>query len=238
MIRKAGFIAFYIVLFCITIAVCQQAVTVIQVKMHSRTSNKGKYTQQKADIWYQQKDGKMVSHFDSPEMLIMTNSKGEATLYDFVQNKVAVRQDGAYSTEASYFYFFLSSKINDLGLKDMGFSLNDTKFADRRVITTWTPPPALKSILLRVELVLEDYKPIYMAYYSVKNKVIRKVYYYKYQTFGNQVTLPLNVTEINYLDDGDSALTKTTYSDVLINEQVTDMRFLNFKIPADAKKMD
>jgi hypothetical protein len=226
-----------LILFFITAVHAQQSVSLMQVKMNSRTANKGKYTQEAADIWYQQKDGKMISSFADPKMIIITNNKGEATLYDVAKNTVASRQNGAYSTQGSYFYFFLSNKASDLGLKEMGFHLNDTKFDQQRVITSWTPPMQLSTMLLRVELVLENYHPIYMAYYDIKNKIIRKVFYYKYQTFAGQVALPLAVTEINYFD-ADSAVTKTTYSDVLINEQVTDLTYLNFKIPADAKKLD
>lgn len=206
--------------------------------MNSRTVNKGKMLQQSADIWYQQKDGKMVSVYSDPNILVTTNNKGEATVYDFKSNKVGTKQNASYSSEGSYFYFFLSNKSSDLGLKDMGFKLNDTKFENQRVITTWIPPQALTSVLLKVELVLENYKPIYMAYYNGNNKIIRKVFYYNYQTFAGYVPLPLTVTEIAYFDDGDSSITKTTYSDVLVNEKVTDLKYVNFKIPADAKKLD
>ena len=113
----------------------------------------------------------------------------------------------------------------------------DTKFDGTKVITKWQPPLAFLAALKNVELVLDNYKPVYMAYYEPKGKMIRKVYYYNYKSVSNFLTLPLTVTEINYLDVGDSVLTKTTYSDIKLNKEVNDHQYINFIIPANAKKM-
>lgn len=216
----------------------QQMVDVIQVKMTARTMNKGKYTLMNADIWYQNRDGKMVSHYTAPDnLVIITNNKGEAQLYNVEQNTVASQQNQAYSTNGSYFYYFLANKANNLGLDDLGFKLADTKFEGSRVISKWLPPASLLSVLKSVEMVLDNYKPIYMAYYNPKGKIIRKVFYYQYKSMSDIISLPLAVTEINYLDSGDSVLTKTSYSDIKINNEVKDIDYINFIIPANAKKM-
>ena len=216
----------------------QQIVELVQVKMNSRTINKGKFTSTTADIWYQNKDGKMISHYSEPfKMLMTTNNKGEVQLYNFERNTVGYQQNQAYSTQGSYFYYFLANRVSDLGLAEMGFKLADTKFEGSRVISKWLPPAAFLTALKSVELVLEEYKPIYMAYYDPTGKLIRKVFYYNYKALSNMLTIPLTVTEINYLDAGDSLLTKTNYSDIKINKEVTNFEYINFIIPANAKKM-
>ena len=67
-------------------------VELIQVKMNSRTINKGKYTTMNADIWYQNRDGRMVSHYSSPyNVVVITNNKGEVQLYNIDQNTIGVQ---------------------------------------------------------------------------------------------------------------------------------------------------
>ena len=237
LIKTTAFI-FLISLFASEVLFSQQLVDQVQVKMNSRTMNKGKYTSIIADIWYQAHDGKMVSHYTSPyNMVVITNNKGEAQLYNVEQNTINTQQNQAFSTQGGYFYYFLANKLNDLGLTEMGFQILDTKFSGTKVISKWLPPSSLLTALKHVELVLDDYKPVYMAYYNPKGKLIRKVYYYNYRSLSNMVSIPLTVTEINYLGEGDSILTKTVYSDVKINLDVEKTGYLNFKIPADAKKM-
>jgi outer membrane lipoprotein-sorting protein len=46
--------------------------------------------------------------------------------------------------------------------------------------------------------------------------------------------MPFTITEFEYLSSTDSIITKRTYSNLKTNMQV-DEKFLNFKIPANAK---
>ena len=84
-----------------------------------------------------------------------------------------------------------------------------------------------------MELVHEDYLPIYMSFYGKKDKPLSKIYYYNYKKTGD-LNVPQTITEYQFHPNGDSTLTKRMYSDMLLNEQV-DEKWLNFKIPDNAK---
>jgi hypothetical protein len=79
----------------------------------------------------------------------------------------------------------------------------------------------------------ESYKPIYIAWYGPKEKLIKKIYYYEYTSYAD-FALPLKVVEIGYAGNGDSTITKMTYSQVKTGVSANSS-FFNFKIPVNAK---
>ena len=85
----------------------------------------------------------------------------------------------------------------------------------------------------KVELVLENYLPIYLAYYNDKGAVVSRTYLSSYNRFSN-LMLPLRVTSVQYTSKKDSTLVRTIYSDVVVDGQ--DPMF-DFKVPSDAKPL-
>ncbi len=133
------------------------------MRMEAKSLVKGKAIVVNAEIYYQYDQGNMITRYLSPlNYLFITNQKGEAKVYYPKTNEVYIKQSAEYDSEKSLLYFFLRNKLSDLGLKDMGFSIIDTRFEEGMVITTWYPPASLGGIFSKVELVHENYKPIYM----------------------------------------------------------------------------
>ena len=200
----------------------------------SKSLQNGKSITTKADVYYKVADGLLVTHLTSPlEYLVITNAKGEFKMYDIKANAISQNQAADFSSENSFIHDFLLGKTQDMGLKGVGFQLKDSKVEDNVVITNWIPPIDLASKMSRVELVHENYSPIYMAFFGKKDKLLSKIFYYNYKQIGD-ITLPLTITEFQYMPNGDSMITKKTYTDIKINEQV-DEKWLNYKIPDNAK---
>ena len=205
----------------------------ISMSVSTRTLEKGKVINVKGDMYYSVYGGLMVTHITFPvEYVMITNSKGELKIYNIKENNVVQGQSAGSSSENSFLYYFLSGKIQDMGLKNMGFQLKGSKIDENRVITKWLPNIENFSKIGSAELVHEDYFPIYLAYLDVKKKPLQKIYYYNYQKTA-ELSIPLTITEIVYIGKKDSIITKRTYSDIKTNEQVDDTWF-HFKIPANA----
>jgi len=202
--------------------------------MESKRVSKGNLMQVKADIYYQYTEGKIVIHYTYPkEYIFISNTKGEAKIYYPSENKVYIKQNDLFSIENELLFYFFANRTNDLGLKDIGFSLAETKFEDNLMISSWNPPANLASNIGRVEMVHEEYMPIYTAYYSTKNIVVRKTYYYDYQSYG-QFYLPEKITEISYTSEKDSIVSRKIYSDVKMGNDANNSYF-NYTIPKNAK---
>ncbi len=206
----------------------------VAMKMEAKTLSKGKSLVINAEVYYQYDKGMLLTRYLSPlDYIFITNQKGEAKLYYPKSNEVYLKQSAEYDSEKSLLYFFLSNKLGDLGLKDLGFVITDTRFEEHLVVTTWFPPNELINLYSKVELVHENYRPIYIAYFDGKGKVMRKIFYYEYTSFP-QFSMPCKVVEYDYLPQGDSVISKLTYSDIKVGDKAKSSYF-DFKIPVNAK---
>lgn len=206
----------------------------ISVEMVARSVHKGKSVTAKAEVFYQTTGGLMVTHFTSPfEQVVITNSKGEYKNYD-VQNNTLMQSQGLdYSSKNSFFYCFLSGKTQDMGLAAYGYSLRDTRVENEMVITTWNPPAGTSVNLSKVEIVHENLLPVFMGFYNTEGRPAQKIFYSNYQNV-QDIRMPMNITEFQYLADNDSIVSRRSYSNIQINESVANT-YLNFKIPANAR---
>ena len=232
LVKKTGFLVLGITFLLTSLSLINP--TKVSMRMEAKSLVKGKAMVINAEIFYQYDQGNLVTRYLPPlDYLFITNQKGEAKVYYPKTNEVYLKQSAEYDSEKSLLYFFLSNKMSDLGLKDMGFSITDTRFEDKLVITTWFPPAALVNLYGKVELVHEDYKPIYIAYYDRSGKVMRKIFYYEYASFP-QFSMPTKVVEFDYVAPNDSIVNKITYSNILTGDKANSSYF-NFKIPVNAK---
>ena len=206
----------------------------MSLEMSAKILNKGKYVAVSGQVFYKKSGGVMITKFTKPsETVTITNANGEMKIYDIKANTVMQMQGLDFSSENSFFYYFLCGKTQDMGLKSTGFKLKNTKIEDGIVVTNWVPEKEGGSELSKIEMVHEKYKPIYMALYNIKSKVIKKTYYSNYQKV-EDISFPLNITEFDFDTKGDSTITRRLYSSVKTNDEV-DEKYLNYKIPANAK---
>jgi outer membrane lipoprotein-sorting protein len=205
----------------------------LSARMTTKAAQKGTTTTVKADVYYHS-SGKMITHFFYPvEMFMINNAKGEVSIYDPAKNTAKQQQHYAFSTETSQLYYFLQNKKSDLGMKALGFTVNSTRFEEDLMITKWLPPSALMNQIQEVELVHRGANPIYMKYVGKDGKNAKKVYYYNYTNL-NGIDFPLAITQIDFTSAKDSVITKTSYSDIRINESASHAYF-DYSIPPTAK---
>lgn len=204
----------------------------LSARMVTKAAQKGTTTTIKADVYYQS-SGKMLTHFFDPvELFVMNNDKGEISLYDPKKNTAKQQQNYMYSSETSQLYYFLQNKKGDLGLKTMGFTVNNTRFEEDLMITKWLPPASMMNMIKEVELVHRGQNPIYMKYVGKDGKNAKKVFYYNYTNL-NGLDFPQAITQIDFVDK-DSVITKTAYSDIKVNDAANHDLF-NYSIPSTAK---
>ncbi|WP_010665586.1 LolA family protein [Marinilabilia salmonicolor] len=197
---------------------------------------KGNLFSAEASSFYDGQTGKIVTHYLSPTEFYKTiNAKGETTIYLPDENTVSFMQNSHYSSKTELLYFFVNNLTQDMGLKHEGFTQIDTRREDNYIITTWQAPPGMQAVS-SVELVSENFTPIYAQYFDNKGAVKRKIYYYDYY-IGPQFVLPKKITEISYTTDNDSTIRRTTFSNIKTGFEADDKLF-DFKIPEDAQKVD
>lgn len=206
------------------------------ISLHSETANvhNGKKVTVKQDIFYTLSTNNLVIHFTAPEEYIyQTNLQGEARFYYPKSNEVKLIHDPFLTAKNNLIYYFANNKVSDMGLQEGGFALTNSHNQNNLIISSWQAPTALQQYLASAELVHENFLPKYLAYYSAKGKIVKKIYYLNYQNFRNFV-LPMRVVEIEYKTPQDSVIHSQTFSQVQNLYQPSNPMF-QFKIPENAK---
>ncbi len=205
----------------------------VMMTMKSESLHKGKVVVVEAELFFDTFSGSLLTRYVQPAGQVMiTNDKGELSIYDEKENAVTYRQGAEYSTQTNMIQFFLQGKTQDLGLADFGFQLMNTEFEDDLVVTEWFPPASLYGLFNKIKLVHEDFLPIHAAYYDAQRKLAKKVYYSDYQMLGDAY-LPALITEFNYVGN-DSVISRVRFTDIRINNQAISPWF-SFSIPEDAR---
>lgn len=206
----------------------------LSLDMTARTLYKGKSITVKGELFYKVQGGLMVTRVVSPlEQIVFANSTGEFKSYDVKSNSVTLMQGIDFSSKNSFIYNFLSGNINDMGLSSLGYKLKDTKVDGKVVVSTWMAPTDRVMEIQKAEIAHENYLPIFMGFYDAKGNSVQKIYYTNYQNVSH-LKMPFTITEIEFLAPGDSTITRRTYSNLKVNEQV-DNTWFNYQIPANAK---
>lgn len=207
----------------------------ISVHLESKRLHKGQVITTVADIFFRNSDGVLVIHYIKPtDYIFITNASGEAKVYYPGKNEVIVTQNEMFSSENDILYTFLSNRHSDMGLKEGGFILtSSTRDKNNYIVTTWIPQAPQKSPISKIELVHEDYFPIYMSYYGTNGKVFKKTYFSAYNTKGPS-PIPMQIIDVDYLPKNDSIVSRKRYSDFKINGAANSPYF-NYTIPANAK---
>lgn len=177
-------------------------------------------------------DGRLVVVFHTPEEYYeITNAKGEARIYVPSLKEVYVDNSGDINSKDELINIFLSGNSEDLGLRGYGYMLTSTVREDGVVKRTFTT--AVQGRPPKIEIVFENFLPIYAAYYDNAGKVLTKTYFSNYST-GQRFVLPTRTTQISYGAAGDSTVVRTIYSNIRLDG--TDKEF-DFQVPKSAKSV-
>ena len=232
---KKTFTYLFIATFCLILS--SKAITLninkLQVQIVTKQAANGNSTTIKADMYYRS-NGNITTHFQQPaEYILQTNKEGEYQMYDPKANTIQQNQMESVSTEITFFSYFLTGQVNDMGLRKLGFQQVSTDFDYGLLVTEWQPKSPLGVPIFKAELVHQDYKPVYLGYENFEGKALRKMFFYNYKKIG-AIDFPTTITEINFYDNGDSTVSKTQYNNIKINDAATGTYF-DFEPPSDAK---
>lgn len=209
-------------------------IEMLSLDMTARTLYQGKSVTGTGTVFYSVQGNTLVTKMHTPiEQVVFTNGLGEYKSYDIKENKVTMLEGEDLSSRKSFIYQFLNGQANDLGLRDLGFKMVNTRFEDKIMINEWQAPSDKQISTQKVEIAFENYLPIYAGFFDANGKAMQKTYYTNYQdVLYNK--MPFTITEISYIGEADSSITKRTYSNLQINSKVSDY-WLKYEIPKNAE---
>lgn len=146
------------------------------------------------------------------EYVLINNAAGEARIYLPNTNQVMMDNSGSSTSRDELLTLCLMGRLDDLGLGLYGYTAGAAETVEdgllKRTFTTKN-----QGLAPKVEIVYENYLPIYCAYYNAEGAVITKTYLSKYQRVG-RVPVPCRNTTISYVAKGDSTIVRTIYSNL------------------------
>lgn len=217
--------------FLILAAVPAGAQRKVSADVEVKTVINGKVTTVTKSV-YCNNNGRLVTLFHKPTTYYsVVNQKGEMQIYNPSSNEVFSQIDQTLSSNTDLVYLFMNGRIDDLGLGWFGYKASASEKDGQYAKKTFTSSDPSKP---RVEIVYEDWLPIYCEYTGRDGKLLSKKYLSNYQRFGHMV-MPLRVTDISYGTKKDSSVVRTLYSGVQVDQD--DPNF-NFEVPAGAKPME
>ena len=206
----------------------------VSLHMVNKTLKDGKVVTIESDIYYQGHMRRMLTRFIRPADYILINSStGESKIFNPSKNEVQLLQHDFLKTGNNLLYFFFTNQLQNLGMKEAGYTLVDTQKENDSLISTYRPNNKNKTGVSKVIMVHENFAPIYAAFYNTKGWISRKIYYSDYHTY-EKFLLPGRITEISFTNPKDSIITRTIFSDVKTGRlAVSD--YFEFDVPENAK---
>ncbi len=205
----------------------------VQLDAEIKKANNGKMQVLKMTTYYGAA-GKMVTFYSKPDnLVIINNEKGNVSIYDENNNTVIQSDNQYYSSKTNELYYFLSNKKDDLGLSEMGFTMENTVFEDGFIVSHWAPPAQAATYFSAIKLVHKNYNPIYVEYLDADQKIVKKVYFAKYQTY-QDIDLPTSITNIDFKTQEDSIVSQTRYANIIFDTSDTAKK-LEYDIPSNAQ---
>lgn len=175
-------------------------------------------------------DGRAVIHFLKPQdYIVVTNVKGETRMYIPGTNEVVVDNSATLTSQDELISVFMSGRAEDLGLGMYGYRLQSTTREDGLVKKTFVTDKS--GDIPKVEIVYDNFLPIYAGYLDAGGKTITKTFYSNYVPAG-RMRIPTRTTSITYTSPRDSSVMRTIYSDIRVDD---DDPLYDFEIPANAK---
>lgn len=199
-----------------------------------KTVMDGKSTTQKSQLFCTSAGDRIQVYEGNPSYYALTNLQGEFRAYFPASNEVFTDRKDDYSSKDDVFYLFLSGKSDDMGLASYGYRLSGSVMEDGLLKRTYVPekPSATKGVA-KVEIVLENYLPIYIGYYNDKGALVSKTYLSSFARY-KSVMLPRRITSIAYTAKKDSTITRTLYSNIRVDG---DESMFRFRIPENARTL-
>ena len=155
----------------------------------------------------------------------------DTTIY-LIRNEKLVGQSKAYSlVNLSVFHIALTGKLNNFGLDEAGYHLENVKSDKGLIITTWAPPEEAKSYLGKV-LVSTKEKQLYgIVFLDTNKKIVAKHIFRDYKNIDGFL-FPREVLRITY-NNGEETYKLTNYKNVRVNETGREEEYYNYKIPTN-----
>lgn len=184
------------------------------------------YSLTRGSFYYDMNFKKIVYELDFPQKEIWVLS--DSLIFRMRGDTVYEKTEGVSVVDFSIFHLTLNNMLNNYGLEESIYSLEDVEKNKDMVIYTWSPPLIAQSVLGDVLLSQKDKRLFGLIFLSKDGEVIRKQFFRNFENIDG-LEFPTEIVDLVYVD-GLEIVQKTNYKNIKVNEAGNLAKY-NYPIP-------
>lgn len=204
------------------------------------------YFRMKADFSIKEKfsDGKMALtmgtvYYDRTHKKIVYDVKfpekeswiiSDTVFYKVKDNKLVLKQFIPMLPSATIFESALSNNLDNFGLENSFYKLENVEKDADLVISTWKPDKRLEALMGKILISRKNNQLYGIAFYNNENELLKKQLFKGYLR-SSGIAFPAEITDIIYKLAG-KELKVTTFKNLVVNE-MTNNEIYNLTVPVN-----
>lgn len=153
----------------------------------------------------------------------------DTVFYKIKDNKVVLKQFIPMLPSATIFESALANNLDNFGLENSFYKLQNVEKDADLVISTWLPDKRLANIMGKIIISRKDNQLYGIAFYTVENELLKKQLFKGYLR-SSGIAFPAEITDIMYKLAGKETKL-TTFKNLVVNEMKNDAIY-NYAVPA------
>jgi hypothetical protein len=172
-------------------------------------------------VFYDRNIRQLIYYVTFPEKETWVTS--DTVVYQIKDGKLITKTNTFSLTEFTVFHLALNSHLQDFGLKNTRYVVNDVQREGNLVITTWAPPVNAREKLGNILVSVKNKQLFGVVFQDPQKVIIRKQFFENYQLI-NGLAFPGKIIEIN-ISNGIESYQVTSYKNVTVDEMENDSKY-------------
>lgn len=172
-------------------------------------------------VFYDKNIKQLIYYLTFPEKEIWLTS--DTVIYQIKDGAVKAKTPTFSMTEFSVFHLALNSRLQDFGLKNTTYKIENVDRDEDMVITTWAPPVKAREKLGNILVSVKNKQLFGVVFLDPSGNTLRKQFFEDYQVIRG-LPFPGKIVEI-LMDTGKENYQVTTFKNIVVDELENDSKY-------------
>jgi|LSQX01.2.fsa_nt_gb hypothetical protein len=172
-------------------------------------------------VFYDRNIRQLIYYLSFPEREIWLTA--DTVIYQIRNGQIINRTPSFSMAEFSVFHLALNSRLQDFGLRNTTYKIEDVKREKDMVITTWSPPKQAQEKLGNILISVKNKQLFGVVFTSPEGAIVRKQFFEDYQVI-NGMPFPGKIVEV-IIEEGKESYQVTTFRNIVVDDIENDSKY-------------
>ena len=177
-------------------------------------------------FYYDKNIGKLVYHITFPEKQVLVSR--DTVLYHFIADTLSSRTRSFDMTKFSIFNLSLENQMNNYGLENTFYKVDNIEKDGDLVISTWVPGKFQQKHFGKVLISTKDNRLFGIVFMNPSGEIVGKQFFEDY-TVVDGLAFPKRMVKFTYY--GEKQTTQITTFDNLKLNNLNEMKYYDYPVP-------